>query len=308
MTKKYFFVLTLIIIFLTSYTRYGLTQGATKEESNWEPVSAGPITTWTAPLCGKSTLVVQPFLIYNKIKGSFNNGGGFDALSEGDKSSQMQQLLFMQYGRTDTLEVDGQITLQENYAKVSGETANTTGLADSYLWLRYCLSEETPAYPSLTGIVQLKIPMGKFEKADTTKLGTDIMGTGSYDHGYGLIITKKAKPFIFHADAIYSFPMKVTVDNVDTQYGQYLNYDFGTEYFFGDSGFNLLLEFNGFWQGDIKLNKELREGTKSKYLLMGPGIGWSNDTIQTLLSYQKTVSGLNTDTYDNFVFTLIYTF
>ena len=63
-------------------------------------------------------------------------------------------------------------------------------------------------------------------------------------------MTKKLKPFIFHADAIYSFPQGgLTIDDVKTRYANYLNYDFAVEYFL-PKGFNLMFEVNGFLQGD----------------------------------------------------------
>src|SRR3989338_9873305 len=42
-----------------------------KEADEWNPVSTGPLTTWTAPLCEKGKLVVQPFLFYNRSRGTF---------------------------------------------------------------------------------------------------------------------------------------------------------------------------------------------------------------------------------------------
>ena len=68
--------------------------------------------------------------------------------------------------------------------------------------------------------------------------------------GFGMIMTKKFKPFIFHADAIYSFPQGgTTIDDIKTRYANYLNYDFAVEYFL-PKGFNLMLEVNNLLQGD----------------------------------------------------------
>ncbi|MFA5042903.1 MAG: hypothetical protein WC381_06410 [Kiritimatiellia bacterium] len=44
---------------------------------------------------------------------------------------------------------------------------------------------------------------------------------------------KKLKPFILHADVIYSVPNEANIDGVKTRYANYLNYDFGMEYFKG---------------------------------------------------------------------------
>jgi len=46
---------------------------STNEE--WNPVSVGPVTTWTAPLCEKGQLVIQPFFFYNRTRGSFDSDG-----------------------------------------------------------------------------------------------------------------------------------------------------------------------------------------------------------------------------------------
>ncbi len=281
------------------------------EKDEWNPISAGPVTTWTAPLCGKGKFVIQPFFFYNRTRGTFNSEGNYDSLSDGDKKYQFQQQLFAQYGLTDRLEIDGQTVYQENYAKQSGSDAHSYGFGDSYLFLRYCAVEENSYLPHITGLFQLKFPTGKYEKADPDKLGTDLMGAtsggGSYDHGYGINLTKKIRPFIFHLDAIYSLPLETTVDGVKTRYGRYLNYDFGFEHFL-PKGFNLILEFNGFLQGDKEQDGTKIADSDIDYFTVAPGIGWSNNKIQTLLAYQRTLIGTNTDANDSVIFTFVYTF
>ena len=133
------------------------------------------------------------------------------------------------------------------------------------------------------------------------------MGAGSYDHGYGIIMSKKIRPFVIHADAIYSFPLERKLDGIKTKYGSYLNYDFGFEYFL-PNGFNLMLEFNGFLQGDKKEDSEKIPASDVKYLTIAPGIGWSNEKIQTLLAYQRILTGTNTDANDSVVLTFVYAF
>src|SRR3989338_5075817 len=224
-----------------------------EKNSEWNPVSAGPITSWTAPLCGKGKFVAQPFLFYNRSRGTFNNNSHYDSLPPDDRKYQFQEQIFMQYGLTEELEVDAQTVYQENYRKQGEQKAHSNGLGDSYLFLRYCAIEEGKFLPHITALFQIKFPTGKFEGLDPNKLGTDAMGAtsggGSYDQGFGVNLTKKIKPFILHLDAIYSFPQRVKIDGVKTKYANYLNYDFGLEYFL-NAGFNLMLELNGFLQGD----------------------------------------------------------
>ncbi len=277
----------------------------------WNPSSVGPVTTWTAPLCGKGKFVIQPFVFYNITRGAFNDEGHYKSLPRGDKKYQYQEQLFMQYGITDRLEIDGQVVYQQNYVKEGDLKAHDSGFGDSYLFLRYCALEEKGWLPNIVGLLQLKMPTGKYQHLEPNKLESDSMGAtsggGSWDPGFGLNLTKKFKPFIFHADFAYSFPQLVRVDGVKTQYANYLNYDFGVEYFL-PKGFNLMLEANNFLQADRWEDGGRIPSTDVKYLTIAPGIGWSNDKIQTLLAYQRVVLGTNTDANDSVVLTCVYTF
>jgi len=274
---------------------------------DWNPSSAGTVTTWTAPLCGKGKFVIQPFVFYNRTRGEFDADGKYHGLAKNDKKNQYQEQLFMQYGITDKLEIDAQAVYQENYIKQDGVSARKSGFGDSYLFLRYCVLEEKNWLPHLTGLLQLRIPTGKYQHLNLDKLEADSMGNGSWDPGFGLNLTKKIKPFIFHADAIFSFPQKVMIDGEKTKYASYTNYDFGVEYFL-PNGFNLILEANGYLQGDMWQDGQRTVSTSANYLTVSPGIGWSSDKVQLLLAYQRVVLGTNTDANDSIVLTGVYTF
>lgn len=302
----------LVVLFISILVALPINMCSGEEVAEeWNPISAGPITTWTAPLCGKGKFVVQPFFFYNRARGSFDSQGSYDSLPKGDRKYQYQEQLFAQYGITDRLEIDGQMVYQENYAKVSGDSAHSSGLGDSYLFARYCLEEEKGWMPHIAGLFQLKAPTGKYQHEDPANLGTDLMGAGSgggsWDQGIGLILTKHIKPLILHADAVYSFSLPVEVNDVKTRYGNYLNLDLGVEYFL-PKGFNLMLETNGFIQGDVKQNGTKTADSAINYLMVAPGIGWSNDKIQLLLAYQRVVLGTNTDANDSAILTCVYTF
>jgi hypothetical protein len=308
MLRKFFllgYIGFFLIVARTNITAEEAT--VTQPQEEWNPVSAGPITTWTAPLCGKGTFVIQPFFFYNHARGTFNSEGHYKTLPNGEDKHQYQEQLFMQYGITDRLEIDAQAVYQENYAKRNDSKAHENGFGDSYLFLRYCALEERGWFPHVAGVLQVKAPTGKYQHLDLNKLETDSMGTGSWDPGFGLILTKKLKPFIFHADAVYSFPQQTRIDAVKTHYANYLSYDFGVEYFL-PKGFNLLLETNGFLQGDTKENGTRTFNSDTKYLIISPGIGWSCDKLQTLLAYQRTIIGTNTDANDSVVLTCVYAF
>jgi hypothetical protein len=273
----------------------------------WNPPSVGPITTWTAPLCGKGHLVIQPFFFYNQMRGEFDEKGHYSPLPKGDQEYQFQEQLMVHYGIIDSLEIDAQTVYQETYIKQGGAKAYTNGFGDSNLFLRYCPLVEKGWLPNITGLLQLKKPTGKYQHEDPEKLGGDLMGTGSWDPGFGVIVTKKLKPFIFHADVTYNFPQRVSVDGIKTWYANYLNCDFAVEYFL-PKGFNLMVEANGFFQGDKKEDGITTPNSNVKYLKISPAIGWSCDKLQILLGYQRVVWGTNTDADDSVILTCVYTF
>lgn len=282
-----------------------------RENEAWNPVSAGPVTTWTAPLCGKAKFVIQPFFFYNYTRGIFNSDDHYSSLPGGEHKYQLQEQLFVQYGLTEKLEIDAQTVYQQNYAKQDGVKADSIGFGDSYLFMRYCVFEEKGWVPHVAALGQLKMPTGKYQHADPDKLGTDLMGAatggGSWDPGFGIIVTKKFKPFVFHADAAYSFPQQVHIDGIKTRYANYFNCDFGVEYFL-PKGFNLMFESNLLLQGDKREDGEKIADSGVNSFIIAPGIGWSNDRIQMLLAYQRVMAGANTDANDSAVFTFVYTF
>jgi hypothetical protein len=301
------FRVLILMILINSFTNFTFADEQPSAEEAWDPASAGTVTTWTAPLCGKGKFVIQPFFFYNRTRGSFDSDSRYHGLGQGNKKYQYQEQLFMQYGITDRLEIDAQAVYQKNYIKQDGLSAHQSGFGDSYLFLRYCAVEEKGWLPHLTGLLQLRMPTGKYQHLDLDKLETDSMGNGSWDPGFGLNLTKKFKPFLIHADAVFSFPQKVMIDGVKTKYASYTNYDFGVEYFL-PKGLNLMFEVNGCLQGDIWQDGQKTVSTASDYLTVSPGIGWSCDKVQLLLAYQRVVTGTNTDANDSVVLTGVYTF
>ncbi len=282
--------------------------GEEGQEGGWAPLSAGPATTWTAPVVGKGKFSVQPFAIYTHARGSFNDDGHYDRYANGDKKSLFQEQIFAQYGITDKWEIDAQTVYQESYVDQGGVKAHANGIGDSFLFTRYELVEEKGWIPEMTGLLQLKVPTGKYQHGDSDKpVDPNIMGTGSWDPAVGINVTKTFRPFMAHADAIMNFPQHVQVDGIKTQYANYVNYDAAVEYFL-PKGFNLLLEANGLYQGNKKQDGLKDPASDVRSLTVVPGIGWSNDRIQTLLGYQRTVSGRNTDANDSVVATFVYTF
>jgi hypothetical protein len=278
---------------------------------DWNPPSAGPVTTWTATVQSKGQLAIQPYFIDNITRGNFNNQGHYVPLPDGDKQSQFQQQILAKYGITDKWELDGQMVYQENYITDEGVKSHKNGLGDSYLFTRYQFLDDKGWVPTTTGILQLKVPTGKYQHEDPDKDGADLMGantgSGSWDPGVGINFSKRLKPFMVHADLIESFPQEVRIDGDTTHFSDYLHYDAAVEYFL-PKGFSLMIELNGLTQGDKRVSGSMLPDSDTQSLTFAPGIGWSNDKIQTMIAYQRTLLGTNVDANDSIVATFIYTF
>ena len=262
------------------------------DEAEWSPTSIGPVTTWTAPLCGAKNWYAIPRFYFTSFKKQYDNNGDKQSVGDDSTLTQQQQMIFAAYGLTDKLELNAQVALVQNHATIGDQTANSTGWADSYLILRDCFLMEQDKTPCLTGMLQLKLPTGQYQHAEADKLGTDITGTGSTDLGIGLVATKKLKPVILHGDLSIFHPFEVTADEVKVQYGNWVTYDLGAEYFI-ENGVNLMLELNGFWQGKEEDDGTTVDESDVSYLQLSPGIGYTYKSFTTLLAYQMPLSGKN---------------
>ena len=283
---------------------------ADPESTEWNPFTPGPITTQPV-LCPKGRMMVQPYFYYNHTRGAFNSEGHYKALPAGQVKDQYVEQLYLQYGITGNLDVTALTNYQQNYAKQDGLKARDNGVGDSFLWLRYRAIDETCRLPAITGLFQLKIPSGKYQHADPDKLVTDltgdISGGGDWAPGFGISLIKKIKPFVIYFDSIYSFPQGQRIDGVKARYGNFLNLDGTIEYVL-PKGFNLLLEVNGFLQGDKRQDGLRAPATDVKYLTIIPGLGWSCKQLQAVLAYQRVVIGTNANAFDSVVLTFMHTF
>ncbi len=290
---------------------YSFAQECKERMNDWDPPSVGTITAWTAPVCDKGEMKIQPYFFYNYIRGVFNSEGHFKHFKDREKMSEFQEVLFLQYGLFERFEISAQGIYQQVLVNNAEGNAAASGFNDTYIFSRYCLLDETEWLPATTALFQLKLPTGKYQNSGPDMAGSDIMtastGGGSYEEGCGLIFTKRIKPFILHADFLFGFPNPARVDGVNMRYGSYFNYNGAVEYFFYDH-FNLLAEANGLIQGDSKEDGRLTPSTSIKYLALTAGLGWSDEKIQMLIAYQRAVAGTNTNVNDSVVATFVYTF
>ena len=301
------FLVTLMILVCVSCA-IALESTDVEKTTEWNPPAPGPLNGWSAPLLSSKEFVLQPIFYYYHTRGVFNEDSAYKSYKDGERSHQYAYDLVLYCGITDKLEIDFEGFYYENYRGLpSDANANAGNFGDSIIYARYCLQEEKDWIPCVTALAQMKFPTGKYQKEDPDKLGTEITGTGSYDQGYGVILTKKIKPLILHADFIYNLPAITRVNSIKTKYGDYVNYDFAVEWIL-PKGFNLLFETNFYQQGDQRDDGEYMSDTNANFVQLVPGIGWSCEKFKVLFCYQRTIAGKNTNVNDSFACTLIYTF
>jgi hypothetical protein len=296
-----------IIFLLSSSATAFADKLETASPDEWDPVSPGPMNGWSASLCGAGKVVVQPYFYYYHTRGVFDGEGAYKAYTDGETQDMYFYEVLLYLGITDRFEVDLFAGYLDNTHTADDVHARGNGWEDAAVYARYCLFDEGEWMPQVTAIGQMKFPTGKYERGDEAKIGTDITGTGSYDPGFGIILSKAVKPFIFHADFIYSIPIQAKIDGVKTRYADYTVMDFAVEWIL-PKGFNVLLETNMYIQGDTREDGELVPASDTFSMFLVPGIGWSNDRLQVLVAYQRTIAGTNVDCDDSVAVTVVYTF
>lgn len=273
----------------------------------WSPYSTGPIITWVAPIAGEKQFVPHILGYYSNLRGVYDINGGLSLTPSDVQYTTYTEQLFFQYGFYKNWEVSVMAFYNEASGKVGDATANSNGLADTLLFLRYQVTGEHGWTPCITYMGVLKAPTGKYQGLDPGKLGTDLMGVGAWVPGFGVVITKKIKPCIAHMDTILFYPEQTTIDNMTTQYGITGNLDLAVEWFLL-AGFNCMFELNGVMQGPKKVQDVNVDNSQSQSVMFTPSIGWSNEHIQTLFGYERNLCGVNAPAIDSWVIHTMFLF
>ncbi len=305
MKKRYIFILLLLITIIPA-------AGVDAEEKKdvWAPITPGPFTTFTAPVIVKNKFAFQPLYFFNIARGVFNGDGSYSSLPAKDYKYQQQIQLYTTYGITDCLEINAQPSWQISNIRSGDKSAESADFADMPINVRYCGVEETVWCPRITGMFMVKLPTGKFQKGDPEKLGGDLPGTGSTDYTYGFSFTKGVYPIrtLFHLDLLLTnVPSSVKIDGVNTTFSNTYIVNGAFEWIFYKN-FNILGELLWQAQGDKKLDGIRTADTGQNSLIFSTGIGYSRESWQVLIGYQRTLVGANVTANDTVAGTVIIIF
>jgi hypothetical protein len=195
--------------------------------------TTGPlITDTTIPQStGTANLQVTSFLAVREA--NFSPGWG-RVSAKGDFLSLIVPVK-LTYGLVPRLEIFAAIKYVYNLANdVSGpggeRSADFGGLGDSNLTVKYLLLDEKQAMPAIASIFSVTFPTGHHRRLNPARLGTDLLGTGSYTFTAGFNFFKLLQPALLYANLYYNMSTDATVGGVRTHPRDFVTLNFAAEY------------------------------------------------------------------------------
>ncbi|MBF0498391.1 MAG: transporter [Deltaproteobacteria bacterium] len=217
------------------------------------PTTYGPIVTDTATPIEKGKLAIQPTFGYSFVTDTFNSNW-----SRGSSGGTIRNFFMnykLTYGPIEDMEVFLVIPYVHRWARSvdepgpKGETsADSGGLGDLNLTVKYRLVEETPNLPTVTALFSTGFPTGEFDQLNPSALGTDAIGCGSYLFTTGFNVSKYINPVILYGNLWYSMPTSFTDDDGNQHPGDFVTVNLAAEYPITDKWVSLL-ELTSSWGG-----------------------------------------------------------
>jgi hypothetical protein len=197
-------------------------EGEKKEEKKEDecPATFGPIITDTAVPIEKGKFAIQPTFGLSFVNNSLTQS--WRRVSAGGNFQTFNMSWKFTYGLMNNLEVYTVIPYIHNWASnVDASAAGPNnerfasfgGLGDISLTFKYRLVEETQNLPTVSAYFTPTFPSGHFRRLNPGRIGTDLIGSGSYVFTSGLNLSKYLKPFVFYGNFWYS--MQTANDSSD---------------------------------------------------------------------------------------------
>lgn len=161
-------------------------QQATSPSLRWSPNTSGPFFTGTAETEPLGSAYFEP------ITYAYLSSGG----------TTVSNLLKVAVGLGHQLEFDVSAPLVYATGRESG--ASSTGWGDTNVQIKWQLTSdadtnEIRAVPATSLTFGITAPTGNYEDLDPAKQGVDQFGNGTVNEAIGLLIRKRARPFMFYA-------------------------------------------------------------------------------------------------------------
>lgn len=212
--------------------------------------------------------------------------------SAGGDYSSLDMEVKISYGLFRDCEIYVTLPFEYNWAGdvnqpgPGGERSSTFGgLDDVNLTIKYQLLAEGYRVPTITGLVAVDFPTGRYRNLDPGRLGTDAIGDGVYVLTGGLNFFKTLKPVYLYANLWYS--VQTAYDYEDTESGldpfnylyhprDYLTVNLAIDYALTAKWF-AKLEVNSYWDVGNLSGRIFGGQAQAPYtalITVQPGIGF----------------------------------
>lgn len=276
------------------------------------PCTFGPIVTDTAVPIGKGKFAVQPTFSYSFKTDTFGNHWGRGPTGGDFRTFSMDWKLT--YGPTENMEVFVDIPYVHNWASgvrapgsEASASADSGGLGDVNLTLKYRLVEEKGNLPTITALFATGFPTGKFKDLDPRSLDTDAVGGGSYVFTTGFNVSKYIEPFIVYANLWYSMPTSFKDDEGHQYPGDFVTVNLAAEYPIVGK-WVALMEMTSTWGGGRLFGPDTNV-PHSALVSVVPAIEYmATEKFSMALGLNVDVIGKNSDATIGPLFSMIYAF
>ncbi len=194
-----------------------LARAADPAASTGPPLTAGPVITDTAVPLATGHFSIQPYVFLNFTAGQFTSswrrvsaGGDFVSLSMPNR---------LTIGPAPNVEVYLVLPYQHNWAARVDQpgpggqrAADCGGLGDISFTGKYQFWAETAYCPTVTGLFTVTFPTGHAAHLNPARLGTDLLGRGTYTFTYGFNLSKWVPPVYLYANLWYGMSTTGLVD------------------------------------------------------------------------------------------------
>ena len=295
-------------------------EGKAEEKKEDEcPNTFGPIITDTAVPIDKGKFAIQPFFYLGFLTSVFNRN--WHPVPAGGNFQSFQMPWRFTYGPIENMEVYVVIPYIHKWASdvdkpgPGGQrSADSGGLGDIDVTLKYRLVEEGPGKPTVTATFATDFPTGRFRRLNPRLLGTDALGGGSYIFTTGLDISKCLNPFILYGNLWYSMSTALTqFDQRQIDKRKYPR-DFVTvnlagEYVLSENKkWVALLELTSFWDGGRLIGRKANVAPQALASVL-PGIEYiATEKLSFALGVNVDFMGKSFPAYVTPIFSLIYEF
>ncbi len=276
----------------------------------YRPTTSGPFVSLTALVPEPGQMTLQPILSTSRARATFDAEGALQPFGPGEEWGTAALSLFLEAGVVPRVSAGAQTTVQYQWhALASDDSASAAGVGDSQVFVRAVLLQETARLlPEVTLLGLTKINTGNAASRRADLRGTDVFGTGSVDATLGVSVTRGLRPFVVHADVLYTHALPARVGGVETQYGGTAAWSAATEWPILPESVALMVEVSGRHQAAATRDGVREPDGGVGEVIAGGGVELLfGPRLQLLLGYQRSVWGRNTAVHDIAIVTLVPT-